>query len=147
MVKLAHRRVLASAALLVVVLALSVYVILQAVPRQEWNGESVRIVMTTFNWGFNITSIPDFQFGRIYESPTLTVHEGDHVIIELRTLDVTHGLAIDEYGIHVMVLPGETVTVEFHADKVGQFRYYCNVFCGLGHASMSGILEVLPYGG
>lgn len=100
--------------------------------------------MTTFNWGFNTTNIADFQFGKIYDNPTITVKQGQRVTIELRTLDITHGFAIDELGVNAIVLPGETVTVSFVASKVGVFKYYCPVFCGLGHASMWGDFQVLP---
>jgi heme/copper-type cytochrome/quinol oxidase subunit 2 len=66
------------------------------------------------------------------------------VIIELRTLDITHGFAIDEFNIQTYIPPGETVTASFIADKPGSFRYYCNVFCGIGHPHMQGIFQVLP---
>jgi len=100
--------------------------------------------MTTFNWGFNTTYIPDFQFGKIYPSSTITVHQGQRVIMELRTLDVTHGFAIDELNVKEYVPPGETVIFSFVAGRTGNFTYYCPVFCGIGHPYMHGTFQVLP---
>lgn len=106
--------------------------------------ETVHITMTTFNWGFNVTTIPNFRDGLIiYDNPTIIVHFGQHVIIDLKSLDITHGFAIDMLNIHISIPPGKTVTIDFIASQIGNFVYYCNVFCGLGHAYMHGILQIL----
>lgn len=111
-------------------------------PAQE--SQTIRIGMTTFQFGFNVTDIPNFQEGKVYPNPTLTVHRGQKVVIELRTLDIVHGFAIDEFNVQAYILPGQTVAVSFVADRVGNFTYYCNVFCGVGHPYMHGIFQVLP---
>lgn len=138
------RKILFAFLLLAVVVVGSFYLFSRSGGNVNQQPEIVHIAMTTFNWGFNTTYIPNFQFGTVHENPTITVHKGQRVIIELRTLDITHGFAIDEYDIRVYILPGETVTVSFIADKEGTFTYYCNVFCGVGHPHMRGILQVLP---
>lgn len=141
----ARRSLIIAIVLLAVVGAASIYFLSPLGPRKVGTGsDTVRISMTTFNWGFNTTNIPNFQPGMIYESPTITVHKGQHVVIELHTLDITHGFAIDEYDIRVYIPHGETVTVSFTADKVGTFTYYCEVFCGVGHPHMHGVFQVLP---
>ena len=100
--------------------------------------------MTTFTWGFNVTTIPNFQDGTIYhDNPTITVHLGQRVVITLRSLDITHGFAIDEFGIQTIIPPSQTVTVSFVVNRMGNFTYYCNTFCGVGHPYMHGILQVL----
>lgn len=45
-------------------------------------------------------------------------------------------------GIGVRLDPDKPVTVEFIADKIGTFIYYCNVPCGEGHSSMGSKLIV-----
>ncbi len=56
-------------------------------------------------------------------------------------------------GIHTFAIPalsvesdevqaGETATVEFVADKRGEFPFKCSVFCGEGHSGMKGMLIV-----
>jgi len=133
--------------LLLIIISIPVYLVIQRKPAGDSTApatQTVRIAITTFNWGFNITDIPDFQFGKVYPSPTITVHRGQQVIIQLRTLDITHGFAIDELNVKAYVPPGETVTVTFIADRTGNFTYYCPVFCGIGHPYMHGTFQVLP---
>ena len=40
------------------------------------------------------------------------------------------------------IKPGKTTTVEFLADKQGEFTIFCSVFCGSGHPTMKGSLVV-----
>ncbi len=137
-----RNRIILIVLLISVALVASLFFAFQLRPSPQ--PETVRFAMTTFTFGFNVTDVPNFIDGKVYPSPTLTVHNGDRVIIELRSLDVTHGFAIDEFNVNAYIVPGETVTVNFIADKVGNFTYYCNVFCGVGHPYMHGILQVLP---
>jgi len=81
-----------------------------------------------------------FQFG--YEPSVLEVNKGDKVIIHGYTSDVSHGLAIAEYGINMRLMDENLVTEEFIADKGGVFPFYCSVPCGSGHGAMSGTLIV-----
>jgi len=39
---------------------------------------------------------------------------------------------------------GETKTISFIADQVGEFNFFCSVFCGSGHSDMRGKLIVNP---
>ena len=137
-----RKRILLLCLVILLVLGASLYFALQLRPTRT--PETVHIVMTTFQFGFNVTDIPNFQEGKIYPNPTLTVHKGQNVVIELTTLDIVHGFAIDEMSVQAYILPGQTVTVSFVADRVGNFTYYCNVFCGVGHPYMHGIFQVLP---
>lgn len=74
----------------------------------------------------------------------ITVNKGDTVRLRITGHDVVHGFAIGKLGIDVgPIIPGEMTTVEFVADKVGQFTYYCNVWCSPYHYRMRGTLEVV----
>ncbi len=77
----------------------------------------------------------------------IRVKQGSHVILEVESLDVTHGLAIGDYGIDVTLPPHQKVTVEFYAKDAGEFTIHCSHFCGLGHLGMKGKLIVEPSGG
>ncbi len=75
---------------------------------------------------------------------TVTVQKGDKVNIVLNNTDeMDHGFAIDAYGISKTVKAGETITIEFVADKAGVFEFYCTFPCGAGHSQMTGQLIVL----
>lgn len=59
----------------------------------------------------------------------ITVKKGDLVKITLKSETGMHDLKIDEYNVATKILrasdPAETI--EFVADKVGEFEYYCSV--------------------
>jgi cytochrome c oxidase subunit 2 len=77
----------------------------------------------------------------------ITVDRGDTVRLRITGHDVVHGFAIGKLGIDVgPIVPGEIATVEFVADQVGQFTYYCNVWCDPYHYRMRGTLEVVDPG-
>lgn len=72
------------------------------------------------------------------------VNVGDRVILTLTASDVVHGFYLDGYGIERRFTPGQSVTLEFMADKAGKFRYRCSVSCGPLHPFMIGELVVGP---
>jgi len=71
----------------------------------------------------------------------IEVNKGDEVVIRIRSLDVTHGFKLDEFGVSERVDKTE-VEVRFAATRAGEFPYYCSVFCGTGHGAMRGLLIV-----
>jgi heme/copper-type cytochrome/quinol oxidase subunit 2 len=91
-------------------------------------GELREIEMTAKRYEFN----PD----------TITVNKGDTVRITLTSLDVTHGIKLNEFGINMKALPGQPEVIEFVADKAGTFTFKPSVYSGLGSADMKGTLIV-----
>jgi len=73
---------------------------------------------------------------------TITVKQGDLVRLRVNSIDVAHGLMIPDYDINKVLNPGETVLIEFTADKRGAFSFRCSVQCGAGHPDMKGTLIV-----
>jgi mono/diheme cytochrome c family protein/plastocyanin len=74
----------------------------------------------------------------------ITVNKGDTVRLRIAAHDVVHGFAIGKLDIDVgSIVPGEVATIEFVAEEVGQFTYYCNVWCSPYHYRMRGTLEVV----
>lgn len=69
---------------------------------------------------------------------TIRVKQGNKVILNIASADVEHGFAIDEYNINKTIPAGESVSIEFIADKAGKFDFYCSVYCGAGHSNMRG---------
>ncbi|MFH1187228.1 MAG: cupredoxin domain-containing protein [bacterium] len=72
----------------------------------------------------------------------IRVKKGNKVILNITSADVEHGLAIDEYKINKTIPAGETVAIEFIADKTGQFEFYSSVYAGAGTSNMRGRLVV-----
>jgi cytochrome c oxidase subunit 2 len=78
----------------------------------------------------------------------IVVNQGERVRLRVRSEDVVHGFAIGRMGVDAgLVEPGKAVTVEFVADRVGEFTFYCTVWCDPNHPRMRGILEVRGPGG
>jgi plastocyanin len=79
-----------------------------------------------------------FQF-----SPAeIKINPGDRVTIELTSMDVVHGLAIDGYDVDLTADPGQTAQITFVADRSGIFYVRCSVACGNLHPFMLGRLRV-----
>ena len=73
---------------------------------------------------------------------TITVDEGDKVVLTIKNEDVDHGFAILELDVNKRLPAGETTIVEFTADKKGEYSFFCSVACGKGHRDMKGKLIV-----
>jgi len=73
-----------------------------------------------------------------FDSSTITVNEGDRVKLNIKSIDVTYGFTISEFGVSKTLSPGQTTTVEFTANKAGMYTFFCSVQCGAGHSSMKG---------
>lgn len=85
-------------------------------------------IMTAKNWEFNPVEIK--------------VNQGDTVKLTIKSTDVDHGFALPDFNVKVDLKPNQEQTVEFVADKKGEFSFFCNVFCGEGHRNMKGKLIV-----
>jgi heme/copper-type cytochrome/quinol oxidase subunit 2/ferredoxin len=79
-----------------------------------------------------------------FEPGVIQVNEGDRVILELESMDVTHGVYIDGYQLEAVSEPGRKARLDFVADQVGKFKYRCSIACGTLHPFMIGELVVRP---
>lgn len=63
-----------------------------------------------------------------YSVKEIKVKKGEKVKIVMTSKDMMHDFNIDELNVKLPITKsGETNTVEFTADKVGTFEYYCSV--------------------
>ena len=81
-----------------------------------------------------------FQFG--FKPEVIVVKKGERVRLVAKSTDVTHGIAIAAFDVSQALPPNEDKTIEFTADKVGEFHFHCSVYCGTGHGKMHGKLIV-----
>ena len=79
-----------------------------------------------------------------FEPAVIRINKGDRVILELESIDVTHGVYVDGYGIEAVSEPGRKARLDFIADRVGKFKYRCTMACGTLHPFMIGELVVQP---
>ena len=80
----------------------------------------------------------------------IEVKVGDIVRLHLSNIETTenatHTFTVPAYNIQATLDPGEVVNVEFKADRVGSFSFYCAQFCSALHMEMYGWLLVAPKG-
>jgi len=79
-----------------------------------------------------------------FQPAVIQVNQGDRIILELESVDVTHGVYIDGYGVEAVSEPGHKARLDFVADRVGKFKYRCSLACGPLHPFMIGELIVRP---
>lgn len=74
---------------------------------------------------------------------TVEVSAGTKIIFKITAEDREHGFEIagTKNGC-AKIKKGETVTVEYLAEKAGTFEFKCCVFCGMGHGGMKGKIVV-----
>lgn len=69
---------------------------------------------------------------------------GVPVVLELVSLDRTHGFDAPDLGLRSDIKPGEPTRLRFVPEKAGRFGFHCDVFCGSGHEDMTGEIVVDP---
>ena len=74
--------------------------------------------------------------------PRIVVNAGDAVKITLVAKDRPHTFTIDAYRISRRATPGHDAVIEFCADQVGTFVFYCNLTDDAGCRGMKGELVV-----
>ncbi len=79
-------------------------------------------------------TVKAFKFG--YTPDTITVNKRNKIKINIENTDVLHGMRIPDLNLK------DNNQIEFIADKIGEFPWYCNNYCGDGHKAMSGKLIV-----
>lgn len=83
------------------------------------------------------------QWGPGYWDPEeIVVTKGQEVVLVLNAEDVVHSFDLPGYNISEELYPGEPQTVSFVAGHAGEFEFYCNVYCGFEHVTMTGTLIV-----
>ena len=85
-----------------------------------------------------IITAKDFHF-----TPNrLEVTQDDLVKVTVRSEDVAYSLTIDEYRLSKRVPAGGETTIEFRADRAGNFPFYSNLTSDTRHNQTRGELVV-----
>ncbi len=101
-------------------------------------GNKVHVYMTCIRSHFSPDNIEGIKAGEeVYF----------HVTNLEQDWDVPHGFAIKGAdNAELLIMPGETQTLKWVADKPGIYPFYCTDFCSALHQEMSGYLRVSPPG-
>ncbi len=99
-------------------------------------GKTVRVYLTAMRSHF----APDVIEG---------IQPGDEVYFHVTNLeqdwDVPHGFVIKgSKAAELLIMPGETQTLKWTADRVGVIPFYCTDFCSALHQEMQGYVRVSP---
>lgn len=79
---------------------------------------------------------------------TIELREGEEILLQLRSSDVTHGFYAPELGVGpIEVEPGHVEEVRLKAEHAGEYQYYCSTVCGVCHHFMRGRIVVQPRSG
>jgi len=77
-----------------------------------------------------------------FNPDVIKVKKGDHVKLVITASDRDHGIKIETFKINQRLKKGVPTTVEFTADKAGEYPFECSVICGFGHHKMKGKIIV-----
>lgn len=74
---------------------------------------------------FSMTAYYDSK-GKWFSLKQVSVKKGDHVVIKVTNTAGMHDFTLDEYAIKKELPMNQEVTIDFVANKVGSFVYYCS---------------------
>jgi cytochrome c oxidase subunit II len=77
-----------------------------------------------------------------YDPAEIHVRAGESVVLELESLDRTHGFSIPSLHVRSDIDPGKRTRVALPAAPKGMYAFGCDVFCGSHHEDMEGELVV-----
>lgn len=71
----------------------------------------------------------EIEAGSFYFNPKeIRVKKGEKVKIVLKSVSMMHNFVIDELNMRIPITKaGQTSTIEFTLNRVGEFEYYCSV--------------------
>lgn len=76
--------------------------------------------------------------------PALILKKGQEYRFHISSMDVMHGFSLQPVNMNYMVYPEYDYVLTFKPTSAGDFRVYCNEFCGIGHHTM--ITKILVEG-
>jgi len=71
-----------------------------------------------------------------YAPDVIRVNKGDSVKIIIDNTDTLHGIRIPDLDLRA------NEVIEFTADEIGEFDFFCTNYCGEGHGEMGGKIIV-----
>ena len=108
----------------------------------EANAVTVRI--TAHDWWWEIR-YEDAEAARVFTTANeLHVPVGRTVVAKLESSDVIHSLWVPNLHGKRDLIPGQTASIKFRADRPGSYQGRCAEFCGYQHAKMALLVIAQP---
>lgn len=104
--------------------------------RVERDGTDVHVYLTAIRSHFAPDNIEGVKLGDTVYFHTTNLEQD---------WDIPHGFATyGQKGANALVMPGQTLTVQWTPQDVGVFPFYCTDFCSALHQEMQGYIRVSP---
>ena len=78
-----------------------------------------------------------------YEPAELTLKLNEPVVFQLTSADVVMGFSMPDFKVRGTIIPGQVTEVAMTPNKLGEFIFLCDVFCGSGHENMEGTVRIV----
>ena len=78
-----------------------------------------------------------------YEPAELTLKLNEPVVFQLTSVDVVMGFSMPDFKVRGTIIPGQVTEVAMTPNKLGEFIFLCDVFCGSGHENMEGTVRIV----
>ena len=72
----------------------------------------------------------------------IVVKKGRPVVLEISSEDFLHGFNVPALKLRADLPPGIVTRVRFTPERVGEYDFVCDNFCGAGHEEMHGRIVV-----
>ncbi len=93
-------------------------------------GDAIQIDVTARQWDY------DFTYPNGYVADTLHVAIDQPIQLNMISEDVVHSLTVPALRLHQAVLPGQTTSTWFKADRPGEYNLRSNIYSGEGYPGM-----------
>ncbi len=104
-----------------------------------------RVAVTAFRWSWEFDYPGGARtLGTPMTPPTLYLPVNQATEIDLRSSDVTHSFWVPAFLFKRDAIPGMTNAFDVFPNRVGRFLARCAQFCGLDHAAMTFVVDVVP---
>jgi cytochrome c oxidase subunit II len=77
-----------------------------------------------------------------YSPSQISLKLGETVVLEFISQDIVMGFNAPDFKTRADIIPGIKTHVTLTPNKVGEFTFYCDIFCGDGHENMTGTINV-----
>jgi cytochrome c oxidase subunit II len=106
--------------------------------------DALQVRITGKQWWWEVTYPANPPSHQVTTANELHVPVGEPVVVELGSSDVIHSFWPPNLVGKRDLVPGETASVWFQADSVGEYRAQCAEYCGHQHAKMALLIVAHP---